>query len=1707
MESLPWCGGCGGRVAVSDLVLAGRIVPLSSESAVSGIPHILIRMSDGGDHLGVPKPASPYTTGGGGTVLEHRYGAVLLTSLLTGNPITNLGDNVVPMRIAFQASAFSPVDDIVVAGRLPDGQERRISIGVRRNPSLIVSEKPTVKLVGTYLAIVHDHWLEVQSGRWRLGLAVVSPNIPAQQVGFLAEIARAVPDEATFRTEVARPARTTQQVRGRLEQMDKIVTTAAAHIGLNTDTVSVGELTWRLLTGLWPVEIRVEGNDQTDRSDAVGRLRPVTRAGTLEVADTLFTRVAELVGAYAPAAATVTEAMLRRDLTGIRLHRSSTWPHGWAVLDDLARRLRDHTPADLAGPDGSLEIDRVQARDALRGALAGTGATGGVLVVCGEPDVGKSALALRVVEELQGDGAGVAALSLRDLPNPTMALESVLSGGLTEVLAGAPVDDVRLLVVDGAEAVLEGREDLLLDLAAAGLRAGLGVAAVARSDAAPAVRECLALAYRTARPAGPTPEPRTHEVSPLDTTETARVATTFPALARLASDARSAWVLTRPGLIELLLRDGAARALPTGPLAEADVFAAIWARLVRRGETTPVGGPTPDARDHALVALARRALLPYSHVESAAALSALPSLRSDGLLRPANVWALDDEFGSDLVRDLAVARLLLTAGWPPITAAGAPRWAVRATRLACQARLMRDEAKVAVEFGEQRQVFDQLAADRGERWAELPLEALFTLARAKEALTAVWSMLIADGRRGLGVLLRLALTRYCQHGVGDPVVLAPLVELAYCGDLPDARERYPRELGKQIQELVLAWLRGLALTGAGPTALRAVVRDTALATNPTGRDEFAVELMGLLGPDQDASAEGFLRGLAAEGGLQLAPVVESAPAVAALANANVDLLILLTEAYYIGVPPTPGHGRLRVGRSRWPGEEGIRPHLRGSYPWAAWWRGPFFTLLRVAPAKAIPLIQRLLNQAARRWVGRLGHYMETDPRHEPSGVELELSEGTRQWCVGDGGVWLWYRGSGSARSVAPCTSALLALERYADYLVDEIRAPLDRVVALLLDGCESLAMPALVVGLLVRHIEVAGPVLDSWLAQPAVWELEFGRRTLEGSMHIQGPDEDDLHGRRRRSYTFHDVAQRLVIAALLQGDEDRVAALREVGQELLRRAHRHAGPDSEEADLPDVAGWASNLDAANYRVVPGNAGPEIEYQPPADVVAGLAEVNADLARGQQVTRLIMTYGTREDRAGPWDRIVDDLALARTLVIDPPDSGLSAPDAVSAVAAAALVGHVRRQVMVDGEDIRWAADILLPAALLPHSGGLPQASMVNPGAADRSAAIGLPTLLLPAFSAANLDREAIEVGLVSCATSGANEVRRALAVGLAPVWTAPCDTDSTTGPCRHAIAWATVEAGLRDCRLGEWDRSGQRRGIAPLTGPLLDELPQVDTDRLLIDRMSGPIIACADAASTTSCVSDLAVQMLDMVLATHRRGAIHWSVQGYGPDDDEDHRRVAAVLLSAAAHGDPAVLVGHLQAYAGTPSALTKLLYDFNVLYTDRSDLRPSLPATWPLIMQTVLDAISITDAADADWTNVLAYLIPSPTAAVADSHPDTTVATARAEWIDPNTLQALIERWTPLARGKPDAIDALIGLARTAPLSWQTTTGLRWTSALVDGDYRPIASRSWHLAGWLAELRSSGHLTPGDATVLHRILDGLVAAGDRRAAKLQLSAE
>ena len=273
-------------------------------------------MTDGGAELGV----SPYASGGGGTVLEHLYGAVLLSSLLADDPITELGDDATPVSVRFQGRRLSPVDDLVVSGS-GRGEERRVSIGVRRDPDLTKSDKKTARLLTAYVQMAAGRWEDITDGRWRLYLAVAVPSPAVTQLRELTVIASAAADEAEFRTEVEMPGRADQGVRSRLVHVDALIKSAvdalvdpASEHAEAAAGIGSKVLAWRVLHCLKVRVLRLEGGDFTDRTHAVSRLRLLTADGTAPAGDDLFARIAELAGQYASTGAVVTADRLRADL-------------------------------------------------------------------------------------------------------------------------------------------------------------------------------------------------------------------------------------------------------------------------------------------------------------------------------------------------------------------------------------------------------------------------------------------------------------------------------------------------------------------------------------------------------------------------------------------------------------------------------------------------------------------------------------------------------------------------------------------------------------------------------------------------------------------------------------------------------------------------------------------------------------------------------------------------------------------------------------------------------------------------------------------------------------------------------------------------------------------------------------------------------------------------------------------------------------------------------------------------------------------------------------------------------------------------------------------------------------------------------------------------------------------------------------------------
>ena len=1647
--------------------------------------------------------SSPYSTGGGGVRLEHSYAACLVAGLLAGDALPEFGDALSVDSIRLQASEVSEADDILIEGRDAHGEIYRASIAVRRNPALTTSDDASVPLIRDFLAIVTDHWSEVSLGRWRLVLAVSTNANAITQLAELAELARSLPNGNELANRLTQPGRTSAGVRDRYGHLKGLVEQASDGLP-SANGLDEEELTWRFLSSLSTRSLRLERTDRADRTAAVNTLQRVLSNGTPAAADALFSRIEELVGEWAPQAAVLSQSVIRRRLSNYSLSRSATFTTAWEMLDRLGVRLRDSTRPALRSEAQSLELERAVERTRLLESMRSAGMSVGALVVTGDPDVGKSALSLRVAEALEGEGAAVVSLSLRDLPHSLVEFESLLGGSaIDDVVAAGEVRPIRLFLVDGAESVLEGKGQVFRAVAVAALRAGFGVVAVTRTDGSRQVRDELAGASELVGSGG---TPGEHVVGPLTNDERQALPTTFTALARLGSDPRASWLLGRPGLVDALLRNGAALD-PSDLMCEADVFSAVWRSLVRRDEVHAPGAASPDDREQAALSVAKRTLgiaADPSHGTGAA------ELRSDGVLRVPNNAALSpgDEFATDLFRDFALCRLFIKHGWESLTSAGAPRWSIRAARLGCQTALL-DRSRLSA-WTNLSTKFREIASAQGDRWLEVPYEALLTLGDAESAIRELWGTLTENDSAPLATLLRLAEARYVSGTIGDAFALAPLVKAAFC-ERPKI-EHSPRfghrTVHEVIRDLVLAWLRGMAVSHTQPDPLRQEVRDVILGGHPPLYDDFTIEALASLGADIDDRAEAWLREVAKERPGHLNPAVESFAVAHSMSQVQPRLLLDLAEAYYIEVPEP--HGRWGSSHSL---DDGIRDFQHGlgfGAPGAAWYYGPFFRLLNTIPADAIAFINRMLDHAARFRVQKHSDFGDnsSDPG-EPEGVTLEIPNIGIRHYVGDSHVWAWYRGS----SVGPyaCMSALLALERFADHLLEKLNFSAQTIVELLLRECHNLAVPSLIVGFLTRHPDESGDLLDPFLEYPEIWHLETSRVVGE-HFHVRDPDADKLTGGDRRRHTPHQTVGAMVVNARVRGDAKRLAQLAEIGTHLVENARATlTGAADDDEYIAMIESWAAQFRFNNYRATSTSDGILIEFERPAEIEQILAPSNQELQKVNTLYGLQNRYGLYNDDPEKWpiEHLEEDLATARQLDDETIPQRFYGPEnPLVAVAAAGVRAHALGLATLDPSNLAWAADAIIWAAENPQIDGMAFSGSMFSMGADRSAAASAPLLLLAQFDHLDLDRVRVENCLRSLATSLFDEVRTIYVQGCELVWAAPCDIDQETGECRrHQPAWRAATEGLIDCRLGPWNQEQQRRepDPLPLSESFSKSLPTIADDDLLVNRLRMPL-ACMVDAQRVPCVQSAVRELWTPLWDAHRRGLAHWWKEGYDHQAHITHEPIAQRMIQIALDGDRDPVRSHIETFAADSNALHLLFDGFATVFTYDGELRRHMADFWPWALEIALDAVGDgTELRSQDrWFDYMtAALLPTPNARSSDTDIDGTLAKCRENWLQPETLGGLAERWLRLARWEPKAVDAIIKFAKGAPLDWQTSVALTWIETIVGGRFDLIANHLWYLEEWLTELRNGGVLVGGVKSQYHRIVDGLAAAGDRGAVKLQ----
>lgn len=1704
---------------------------------------------------------SPYSTGGGGVTFERRVAAHYLAMLLTGETASELRDNRVVRRVSFQQAPRLPVDDLVILAARPDEAEAslELAIAVRRRPNIVKSDSDTEALVVEYLRAVLT--APTESAERRLALAVAGTQPHTQQLAELAELARNQMDAPRFFSLVRTPNKFGKRIVSRLAHFEAIVRNALPQVGVDdADESTVARHAWELLRRLTVLMLRVEEPDTKDWDATRSQLRNVAVGGDVVAADNLLNRLEALAGQFGPTAAAVDGSVLGRQVHSLLEDRRSRSTAAWELLDHLDRQaqaaVRDQVSAGEA--DDQMHLDRRAEEQAVVAAVESADA----LIVTGESGVGKSALVLAAVataEATSNREVQAICLNLRHLPETSLELLAQLGCPLDRVLSDLSAPR-RYLVIDGADAATEVRGQVFSALVQAARSSGVRLIAVVSAEACEVVKDLVAAQLGDGRVVE-------HVVEELSDAELEQLAEKFPKLTQLAANPLSRELLRRLVVVDLLVRSE----VSGPPLTEADAMRQIWERLVRRQGRSDRG--LPDARDHVMLRLALRELSRGSASEAAAALdpAAVNGLRQDGLLRtsPENPWQVVPDFAHDEIRRYAIARALLADSDPAVAllTAGAPRWALPAGRLACLALLDqpdRTHAPVHGRFRKLQEAFDGLVvAGHGGRWADVPSEALLKLGDPGPVLKDTWPDLRADDAGGFQRLLRLVDQRHRDaNGTVDPLVVGPIIALML-------EEPTPWWGSKEAAKALRDWLLALVVRDTPPgDRLRARLRDrlvkacaaadkelvaaqSAAAAARASRtpeqieqereraernrflfsaiahggrmqrdrpevprtltDKTVLELLALLGPDLGENGEQVLRRVARDAPWQLAPAVEELCTGRALASYGRGLLAGLVEAYYLN-EDEDGTGFH---------DDGVRDHRsRGALtPLAAWYRGPFGALFAADFRRGVSVLNRLLNHAARaraRTLAGLG-----DNWVQPSqdavadySIKLRVTDPPRTY-VGDDQVWRWYRGTGVGPY--PCMSALQALERFCDQLL-AAEIPPGRLVPILMDGCENLAMPGLVVGMLVRYIERAGALLDPFLAEPVVWQLEF-TRTVSESTGLAASSEG-LVAPERRAWSLREAATWMTLNA----DHDRADALRAVGDQLVVRAvELEQGARSEE-DIVDhpgedpgalsfsttVRNWASTLDRSRYRAVTDGDVTYVESTPPEDVRAALEPGNQDLYRGQDVMRLFWRYfggGARRRNAEPPpdDELADDLAAAKELLEDPPVlSAIGLWDMAAIISAHALEALVLRSVGLPAEGEQFAASTVLAVAedAAPPGEFEFEGSFFEQGA-DRSAARGLPLLLLPAAARLRVssgeeggrawDARVLAAGR-KLSRAVANETRLHLARGLDAVWDTPC-VDG--GRCHHELGLELAIESMRDCVFGAWDDTGQRR-IETLQDPVIETLSAVADDHIFVSRLDAAIRATGAAAVRATCVRAEAHELLQELLKAQRRGLL---AHEHNFDERGSHALVAArALLGLASAGEDEPMREHYSAYADNGSLLGPFLRALAAAAEETAPAAQAARRLWPSVIG---DVLALTNAGhdpfgdDYFGKTALAALIPEPT--YEQSFLYWEAGEPAIVWADPAGWESAIDAWLPLAAGEPHCVDAMISLVRPLPEPVQVKFGLPRISTLVMGNPKEVARGSYLLTEWLTQIRATA-VDDGAAARWQEVVDALVVAGATRLA-------
>jgi energy-coupling factor transporter ATP-binding protein EcfA2 len=1659
---------------------------------------------------------SPLSTGGAGTIFEYRVAAVVLAALLRGDRVPGLEVPVTEVRLQ-QRIADHYLDDVIAIADHPGEAPLQVDFQVKRSLNPVPSDEEWQSVVEQCLDTLEANRDRVVARHHLFGLAARGHAGHLEELKELTRWASRHPGLSSFLTVIeAEKGGPRAAVVTRWGYLRDIVRDQLqARPGGAPSQADIEEAAYRIAAALcvWVVEPEDGEDDHRNALDRLGDLLPQDQP---DAADKAFLALANIAEARAPRAGGITAAGLRAEMARkqVPLTADPRQRTALAALDAW-------TTAFLAGTrdrmDGKLHLPRTTLLDQVVEAAA----EHRHVLVTGRAGSGKSALARLAAQQLRDNGATVLALSLAERQWSTLSdVEHELKARIDMALAGARTTGSRVVLIDGAEQALTDDGALLASLLQAVPHGEDAltwhVLLTTRDEAATEVTRAL-----TRQSPNTVPFPVT--VGDLTDPEVAEILDAFSQLRPLGRHARPQRLLRRPYLVDLLVRGSAQLGLPENMLAEEDVAHLVYEGLIRRGGVTKPGLGAPDARSDIYLTMADSLLRgsPFSRLTGTDS-QARSGLVSDNVL---DRKTTNYRFSHDVLADYAVATALADADGPTAVAdAPEPRRILRSVRLWMQTLLADATAEHAhppldTVWTSLHAVAETLAARDGERWRDLPYEALLNCGPVEDALRNLVRPLTANDGTGLARLMEVTL-RHARlgHTPGAPTptldtaLSAPLVGL-----LATLGERLPEALRASAAKVVCAHLRALPEPHTAeevphaellPAALACWTRTCRSRHQPEDRD--GIEALAILAEHLDPAAEDFLLDTARASANRIGQALEEQRAVQALARHRPRLLQRLALLYFLGQDPeapstsspapAPAHPRRGFSRR---GQEGVHPHASrrqraaiGIDDLAHQDRGPFAALLDHDPERGLDLIGRIVDAATTARI-----ITEAEWQQRELTLDLHLAHWPQARTFrGTPTMWGWYRRQGTGAHTA--MSALMALHAWA---VDRrgSGAPLREVIDEVMGAGSSLALVAVAISVLVQDLDAVGDALDPFLIHPTVWALEQGLSAQPlGTLPPATPP----------NAPWHHTVMRLV----LEGSDERREVLKGLGEQLVRRSDELV--DLETRPLANLMGdrtptgdpaeearqqaerWAAHLNHARYQFQPvDDTRLQVHIDYPTNLTDSPAQERAARARASLDLTGLMYRAVRvrdEEHTEDPAHLHAELEQARDAhrAAGTHEAASHERDAVAAVAAAAILCADRGTAVPDAV-LAWAADELRTTA--HDAANIPRTMWDHPGqanlwGADRSAAMALPVLLVDAAlrQRATTDEDSLANAITALATSPFSEVRVQLTQALERCWGQDCTTD----PLPHETSLVVLDKMIATAGMGPWGPNGRPRVslTAPLENAIADDDLRIDTE------LAAPAIPGLATAADTPCThGQAAAVLLEAITAYDRtRWPAEYARKHY-QDAEQWRTNLDQITAQRALEGDLAPLHAYMEAFAAIPEDLSGTLLAMGELATT-PERTEACHHAWPQIFDALLPAHRTSQLIEGEPANSLDVqrldeaLLPLPPQG--------------APWPASETAD-LLWTWVRAYADRPLLVKRLVYvLIRNG---WLGGPGATQAVLIVLGTHTAaIKQQAGTVVGWIRFVLIQHPAAIGPyRDAVQRLLDELAAAGSEAAMALQRELE